>query len=228
MSLTKEVMEKNKAEFLGLIESLKALRDAEGVDVAGIDLLEDFLCNSDFFYAPASSRFHGSYEGGLCEHSLHVYHTLKELVQLKGLPIGEDSIIICGLLHDFAKVNLYVKTAMNKKVYHDNGSKHDELGNFDWVTELGYKIDRDHKFVYGNHEETCEYMVGYYIPLKRDESVAILHHHGGMGYDSTKLDITEIYNHYPLACLLHSADLICTYIDQGACYAYPRDCSPAE
>lgn len=228
MSLTSEEMEKNKEEFMSLIESLKDLRDEEWLNTSRFDLLKDFLDKSDFFSAPASSKYHGSYEGGLCEHCLQVYHTLKELVRLKGLSIGEDSIIICGLLHDFAKVNTYAKVAMNKKVYHDNGTRQDDLGKFDWTTTLGYKVDHDRKFVYGNHEETCEYMIRYFLPLKRDESVAILHHHGGMGFDSTKLNITEVYNHYPLACLLHSADLLCTFIDQGEGNAHTTDSSTAE
>lgn len=227
-SVTSEEMQRNKEEFISLITSLKDIRDDEWVNTSRIDLLVDYLVKSDFFYAPASSKYHGAYEGGLCEHCLQVYHTLKELVELKCLPIGEDSIIICGLLHDFAKVNTYIKTSVNKKVYHNNGSKHDELGTFDWVAELGYKIDHDHKFVYGNHEETCEYLIRCFIPLKTEESIAILHHHGGMGFDSTKLNITDIYNNCPLACLLHSADLLCTYIDQGDCYAQPNDCITTE
>lgn len=219
MKLTEDMIEQNKIEFLRLIESLKDIRDEKYISYSRIDDLIDFLNRSDFFYAPASSKYHGAYEGGLCEHSLQVYHTLKKLVELKSMPIGEDSIIICGLLHDFSKTNTYIKTSINKKVYSDYGSKWDELGKFDWVAELGYKIDYDHKFIYGNHEETCEYMIRYYLPLKQEESVAILHHHGGMGYDSTKMDITPVYSQYPLATLLHSADLLCTFIDQGEIYA---------
>ena len=39
----------------------------------GADNLLDWLINSDFFTAPASSKFHSAYEGGLCEHSLNVF-----------------------------------------------------------------------------------------------------------------------------------------------------------
>ena len=43
----------------------------------GADALLDYLENkSDFFTAPASARYHGAYAGGLCEHSLNVYHCL--------------------------------------------------------------------------------------------------------------------------------------------------------
>lgn len=39
------------------------------------DLLA-WLGTTDFFEAPASTRFHGAYPGGLVEHSLNVYYAL--------------------------------------------------------------------------------------------------------------------------------------------------------
>ena len=45
------------------------------------ELLEYLLSpQSDFFTAPASTRFHGAYEGGLCEHSVNVYESLHAYV----------------------------------------------------------------------------------------------------------------------------------------------------
>ena len=45
----------------------------------GADALLDYLENkSDFFTSPASARYHGAYVGGLCEHSVNVYHCLRE------------------------------------------------------------------------------------------------------------------------------------------------------
>ena len=43
----------------------------------GADKLLEYLVSSDFFLAPASAKFHSSYEGGLCDHSLNVYDCLK-------------------------------------------------------------------------------------------------------------------------------------------------------
>jgi 23S rRNA maturation-related 3'-5' exoribonuclease YhaM len=48
----------------------------------GADKLLAWLEMSDFFTAPASSRFHSSHEGGLCEHSVKVYDRLKEQNEL--------------------------------------------------------------------------------------------------------------------------------------------------
>ena len=52
-----------KQRFLELLRETKR----EGIE----DLIK-FLENSDFFTAPASTKFHGDYEGGLWEHSLKV------------------------------------------------------------------------------------------------------------------------------------------------------------
>ena len=52
----------------------------ENIHRDGADAFLEFLegPHSDFFTAPASTRFHGNMEGGLCEHSVHVYHCLKD------------------------------------------------------------------------------------------------------------------------------------------------------
>lgn len=197
-------------------EFCKLLREVDREN-ANIESLIAKLEASDFFTAPASSKYHNSCRGGLVDHSLNVYRNLSMLVQRKGFEdvISKDSIIICGLLHDLSKMNYYEPTARNKKVYSDMGSKSDELGRFDWVSEMGWATkDKNDRFLFGNHEETAEFMVRRFIPLKVEESVAILNHHGGMGWDSTKTDISALYAKYPLACLLHLADILSTYVDE--------------
>lgn len=204
--LSNEQLSQNKEEFISLLNSIHRER-------ANVEGLVKKLEASDFFYAPASTKYHGSFKGGLCRHCLDVYIVLRNLVSQNNLDIDEESLIICTLLHDFSKMNLYEVTNFNKKVYSENGSKSDNGGRFDWVTEQGYKtIDLSERFVYGNHEETSEYMIRQFIPLKLEESVAILHHHGGMGYDSSQTNISDIYQRYPLALMLHLADMICAYL----------------
>lgn len=205
------ILEENKHTFCSILYDVKR-------DNARIDELILKLEGSDFFYAPASTKYHNSYEGGLCDHSLNVYYNLKSLVRNKHLEdrISEDSIIICGLLHDISKMNLYEKSIKNEKVYSEYGTKHDNMGNFDWVAKETYKIKDVHdRFLYGNHEETSEYMVRTYIPLKLEESIAILNHHGSTSYDCVPIEsIAPKFEKYPLAALLHVADMISTYVDE--------------
>lgn len=208
---TDERIAEMKNVFISLINSInrQGMRKEE--------LLKK-LESSDFYYAPASTKFHNCVRGGLLDHSLNVYYNLKSLVERKGLTdyISEDSIKIVGLLHDIGKINNYKIYYKNEKKYSDYGSKRDEGGKFDWVAVQGYTtVDDSEKFIYGNHEQTCEYMLRTYIPLTYVESSAILHHHGGKGWDSAQDNVDGVFSRYPLAVLLHVADMISAYVDES-------------
>lgn len=204
-------MNQNKERYIELISSI----NREGAD---LERLIKKLNNSDFFYAPASVKYHSVYEGGLCAHSLAVYdayiniiNSLKDTCPLDPTCLNEDSIKIVTLLHDISKMNKYERTVKNKKVYCDNGDKRDELGTYTWVSEFGFGT-REDSFLYGSHECTSEYIVRQFIPLTLDESVAIIHHMGGMHWDSAKDNISGVYGQYTIATLLHLADMMATYI----------------
>ena len=88
----------------------------------GSEALLDYLQNkSDFFTSPASAKFHGAYVGGLCDHSVNVYHCLREYLErervkeLYGLEYGEESIAIAALLHDVCKIGCYKTGTRNVK-----------------------------------------------------------------------------------------------------------------
>ena len=186
-------------------------------DREGIEALIDYLdTKTDFKEAPASTKYHGAKEGGLLEHSLLVYDNMDKTIKAIGADIPEDSIKICALLHDISKVNLYEKTTFNKKVYSKDGSKWDNGGHFDWVVVDGYKtVDYENKFIYSNHEATSEFIIRQFIPLHIEESVAILHHHGSLGWDSIPVAaLSDIYNRYPIAMFLHMADMIAAFYNK--------------
>lgn len=87
----------NKERFLELCKS---------VNREGMDKLLDWLETSDFYFAPASTKNHGAYSGGLVEHSLNVYDELKRLLSVyPEIKVSEDSVIIAALFHDLCKVN---------------------------------------------------------------------------------------------------------------------------
>lgn len=210
VKLTSDQKFANKDEFFELIHGITR----EGFRCED---LVNYLNSSDFFSAPASTRFHMSVEGGLCQHTLNVYHNMKKLQSIypEFERLTEDSIRIVALFHDFAKINYYVSTSRNVKKYCTDGKNHDALGNFIWVTELGYTVDDSKRFLYGNHEFTSEYMARCFLPLSVEESIAILHHHAGMSKDCAQDNITEIFNRNPLAFLLHMADMVSTYVTES-------------
>lgn len=188
----------------------------------GADKLLQWLETTDFFTAPASSRFHLAREGGLAEHSLHVYQRLAELcMRESGVQIDPESVAICGLLHDVCKVNVYQQEPKNRKTYDPEKVaaaepwqvKHDALGDFIWETVMGYKFEDD--LPYG-HGEKSVYIISAFMKLTREEAMAIRWHMGfsdndfkGGGYS-----VGNAFEKYPLAFLTHIADLQATYLDE--------------
>jgi len=225
IKLTQEQIAENKAVFIDTLRSISR----KGCNIEG---LINKLESSDFFTAPASTKYHGAFEGGLCWHSLNVYRQMCRLVAEEAVSelsdatgtsyilnndivIESDSIKITALLHDFSKMNFYETYVMNKKVYSPNGNKSDEQGRFDWVAVSAYKVrDPENRFIFSTHGHTSEYMTSCFIPLNVDESAAITWHMGGMDAQNMSADVSLVYNQYPLAMLLHLADMVATYIDE--------------
>lgn len=165
----------------------------------GIEKLLEFLEKSDFYKAPASTRFHGSKEQGLLEHSLKVYKILEEKMKHTPIQINipEESIRITALLHDICKTNYYSVDYRNAK---------NALGV--WEKVPYYKVDDT--IPYG-HGEKSVMMISEYIKLSNDEKYAIRWH---MGYTEPKelyATIGLAYTKYPFALLMHEADLEATY-----------------
>ncbi len=169
----------------------------------GADKLLDYLVNSsDFFTAPASARFHSSYEGGLVDHSLNVYECLTSYLhaprtsELMGTSYNEESIAIVSLLHDLCKIGVYKKGFRNVK---------DEKGTWQRVDTFEY----DDQLPYG-HGEKSVYIISGYMRLTREEAFAIRYH---MGYSSTEdpRNVSAAFEMFPLAFALSTADSEATY-----------------
>ena len=163
----------------------------------GMNNLIDFLEKSDFFKAPASTRFHGDHEGGLAEHSFKVYEILKEKVKSAGLDIPEETVIISALLHDICKTNFYKIDYRNAK---------NSLGV--WEKVPYYTIEDT--IPYG-HGEKSVMMLTEYIKLTNNEKYAIRWH---MGFSEPKElygTLGQAFTRYPFALLLHEADMEATY-----------------
>lgn len=165
----------------------------------GIEDLISYLEKSDFFTAPASTRFHGAYEGGLCEHSLNVFDAMMGLTQHSAIgddfEVNGESAAIVSLFHDLCKVNMYKQDTRNVK---KDGV---------WVTVPTYTINE--KFVYGGHGSKSVFIVSQFIKLKPEEAVAINCHMGS--WDGNK-DVGGAYEHYPIAWFLHVADEAATFL----------------
>lgn len=179
----------------------------------GIDSLIDFVRRSDFYTAPASTRFHSCHEGGLLEHSLNVYERLIDKfdnsIWQEKAGASPQSLIIVSLLHDLCKTFFYTTELKNKKEYHDKGTKSDGNGRYDWVTVPSYTVND--KFAMG-HGEKSMFMIERYIKLTKEEAMAIRWH---MMWTEPKEFYNTIGNavrQYPLILALHEADIEATYL----------------
>ena len=204
-------MDELKKKFIDLLKSTER---------EGIDELIDFLENkSDFFKAPASTRFHGDHEGGLLEHSLKVYEILSYKCKNSVMPfdIPEESIILIGLLHDICKVNFYKVDYRNQKTYDEDKVnaaarwqiKSDSNGNFIWETVPYYKTDEQFPF---GHGDKSVYLVNKYITLTDEEAVAIRFHMGAYESQNIWNSLGNAFEKFPLALALHEADMEATHL----------------
>lgn len=170
----------------------------------GVEKLMDWIANSDFFVAPASTRYHGSFEGGLVIHSLNTYRCLIDELESSGLSdvYTDETVAIVSLFHDICKTNFYKKGTRNVK---ENGQ---------WVTKDVFEIDE--KFPCG-HGEKSVIILQNFIRLTVDEIFAIRAHMGGFDTSVKGGDyfIGKIFERSKLALLLHIADMKATYLMEG-------------
>ena len=180
-----------KSEFLEIFNSK--------VHRQGKDKLIEWLCKTDFFVAPASTRFHGACESGLVMHSLNVYKLLSE--RCKDTDYTEESVALVALCHDFCKINLYREGTRNVK--------NEETGQWEKV-----KIYTTEDVLPYGHGEKSVFLIERFMRLTTEEAMAIRWHMGGFD-DSARAGnfaIGEAYKRYPLAVMAHLADLEATYL----------------
>ncbi len=198
--LTNIEIQNTKTKILELIDA--------NITRKGIQKFSDYLINSDFFSAPASSRYHLSCPGGLALHSLNVYNRLikevcSEYDSIESSPYSLETLTIVALFHDVCKIDFY-------EIYFRN-VKDDKTGK--WNKEAAYKVN---ELLPIEHSSKSQYIVRSFLDLSREESVAILSHMGS--FDKAALGgsftISSAFHMFELAVLLHTADLKATSIDE--------------
>lgn len=192
------------------------------IEREGIENLLGFIRKSDFYTAPASTRFHLSEEGGLLKHSLHVYECLNAKLSapiwkdvLKNVP--RETILIVSLLHDLCKTYYYVGDYKNQKTYDvdkvnaasPREVKHDAKGNYIWETVPCYTVDN--KYPLGHGSKSVVFILQY-MKLSMEEITAITYHMGAYCDSSQWNELGQAYEKYPLALALHQADMEATHI----------------
>lgn len=162
------------------------------IDRDGIDELVDYLQKSDYWVAPASTRYHQDYLGGLVQHNRQVKQHAQLLNTVLGYDIPEDSITLICHLHDLCKVNYYSSSKRNVK---ENGT---------WK-EVDY-FTVDDKFPIG-HAQKSVIVAQQFIKLTSLEIACITGHMGGFVSDNY-FHVNKLYDKFPEAQLFHFADML--------------------
>lgn len=193
-NMEENIIKSNKEEFLRIARS--------HIKREGLEDLLKWLESTDFFEAPASSKFHSAEAGGLCFHSLNVFKRLKQLAEQEYAEnCNMETVAICALFHDLCKCCFY-------KVEYRNVKENNE-----WVKKPYYAVDDP--LPYG-HGEKSVYIINGYMRLTREEALAINWHMGGFDKRVAGGDFqfSKAYYKYPICVMTHLADVMATYLDE--------------
>ena len=177
----------SKDKFLRYYETL--------INREGSKKLLQYITGPDFFTAPASTKYHGNYGGGLVDHSINVYERLRKIAP----NYSPETIAIVSLLHDLCKTNFYKIDFRNSK--QPDGS---------WIRVPYYTIDD--KLPIGNHGDKSVFIIQRFMQLSDEEIVAIRYHMGAFQEGDIR-NFGIVCEKFPLVVLLHIADLEATYFD---------------
>lgn len=167
-------------------ERFKAIYQTQINRPGAAEFLE-WLESTDFFSAPASTKYHGSYPGGLAAHSLNVYDEILRVPPTIG---DAESRAICALLHDVCKANYYEPL--------DGG---------------GYRVNN--RFPFG-HGEKSAFLISRFMLLTDREALAIRWHMGAYD-DAARggsRELSAAMSAHPLVYELHAADMRATQREQ--------------
>lgn len=172
--------------------------------------LQDYFASTDFYTAPASTRYHLCCPQGLMTHTLNVVRAAQELVDT-AFSASDSSwqfqyhynrAVKCAILHDLCKVDCYTPETYNYKYYTDNGTKEDSKGSFEWQQGIRYSYNAKMDLGHGAKSLFVASEIG--INLSAEETQAIYYH---MGDFHNMPETSKVFAENPLALLLHMADL---------------------
>lgn len=199
MTLTVEEIRKHYLQMLNGI----------GVD----EKLVKWLDVNGFFNAPATTKYHHSFAGGLALHSIETANILISLAHTFSVAINDNVLRRLGLLHDISKATYYELTSVNKKVYSPDGTKWDELGNFDWKSEVGYKVkDNKDRDVVGNFGFSSMLIALQHDTVLTNDEIVALSNYEFVSQPSDSVEIKGLMTDHTLTLLLHMADMSSSYL----------------
>ena len=174
------------------------------------DEFKTYLLKNGFFSAPASTKYHGAYEGGLFDHSLAVMDFLVELSVKNGLKWQRaESPFIVGMFHDLCKIDSYRHPVIDKLSVKDfaDGSKE-------------YRIYDENKWEYNpdttlkGHGDKSIILLSQFMTLTEEEIMCIRYHMGAFTEKEEWKDYTRAVHKYPNVLWTHHADMLASHVKE--------------
>lgn len=155
-----------------------------------------YLLANGFFSAPASTKYHGAYEGGLFDHSFAVMNFLVELSAKNGLKWQRaESPFIVGMFHDLCKIDSY---RIDNSVPYTVG----EPARFEYNPNTQFK----------GHGDKSIILLSQHIVLTEEEALCIRYHMGAFVEKDEWRDYTNAIHRYANVLWTHHADMLASHV----------------
>ena len=166
--------------------------------------LIDYLTNQGFFKAPASTKYHGNYPGGLYDHSYRVTEHLKFLTEKLGFEWKRpESPFIIGMGHDVCKIDLY------EMIVDDPGKV--MFGSTE-PEGMQFHYDYNKELLLSGHGAKSALILSTFLQLTEEEMLCIRYHMGAYEKDDwTGYDLA--IRKYPTVLYTHTADMLASKVD---------------
>ena len=181
----------------------------------GMDKLLEYIQKSDFYKAPASTKYHLAAPGGLLQHSLNVLDALRGLLSWRSDGVWEyraagkvvdaipdDSVIMMALLHDICKTHFYGTSTRNVK--------NETTGR--WEKVPFYTVN---DMMPLGHGPKSAMIIKQYTTLTSQEMYAIWHHMGRTGDYENDAAVGKSIEMYPAVLALQTADMMASRFMEG-------------
>lgn len=168
--------------------------------------LMKYLQEEGFFTAPASTKYHGAYEGGLYEHCDKVTERLIELTNNNNLSWQRDeSPFIVGMFHDLCKCDQYIPIVENE---YELVAGENKLVSAPKIKSYEYNT----KTLLKGHGSKSVMILSRFITLTEEEMLCIRYHMGAYEKEEwTEFD--QAIRKYPNVLWTHMADMLASKVD---------------
>ena len=179
---------------------LEFMKTPDGTPMVTLDSL-DWLISNGFFTAPASTKYHGNYEGGLFDHSLSVARHLVGLTESCGLKWKKErSPYLIGMFHDLCKYDQYRHPIVAETL---GGESIPDLGSWEY---------NPHTLLKGHGEKSVMLLAQFYA-LTEEEIACIRYHMGAFTPKEEWNDYTGAVHIYPNVLWTHQADMLASHVE---------------